>query len=211
MGSQLPPLDRARFEERLLRCLPEGSTSVPESLFLHYQELYRWNGRLSLVGPGTAEKVVERHYGESLAALPLIEPDDRSLLDVGSGGGFPGLVLAAARSSVTVTLTEPRERKWAFLRAAVRRCGLSSRCLNVRVERPLAKELPGEIDVVTCRAVALFPGLLETLFERHPRIRFLHWCGAATPSLPGGSLVTREIALAGSRQRRILEIRSRAA
>lgn len=211
MGTQLPVLTRARFQERLLRCCPEVSTPVLEPLFLHYQELCRWNRRLSLVGPGTAADVVERHYGESLAALPLIEPDDRTLLDVGTGAGFPGLVLAAARPSLRVTLTEPRERKWAFLSAAVRRCGLSSRCLNVRVGRPLAKELPGEIDVVTCRAVALSQGLLAALFERHPRLRFLYWSGAARPALPGGCRVTHEVALAGSRRRRILEIRNRAA
>jgi 16S rRNA (guanine(527)-N(7))-methyltransferase RsmG len=211
MGSRLPALTRAQFRQRLLRCLPAVPDPLPDVLHVHYEELCRWNSRLSLVGPGTAADVVERHYGESLAALPLVEPGDRSLLDIGSGAGFPGLVLAAALSSLRVTLTEPRERKWAFLSAAARRSRLSCRCLNVRVERPLAKELPCEIDIVTCRAVALSPGLLEALFERHPRLRFLHWCGAAAPALPGVCRVEREVTLAGSDRRRILEIRNRAA
>ena len=211
MGSQLPVLTRTQFHQRLVRCQSVGSESIPNALFLHYQELCRWNRRLSLVGPGTAANVVERHYGESLAALPLVESGKGCLLDIGSGAGFPGLVLAATLPSLRVTLTEPRERKWAFLNAAIRRCGLSSRCLNVRVEQPLAKELPSEIDLVTCRAVAFSPGLLEALFDRHPRLRFLHWCGATTPALPDVCHVEREVALAGSRKRRILEIRNHAA
>lgn len=206
MGSQLPSLTEAQFRQRLLRVSPDCPAAAQATLYRHYAELRRWNRRLSLVGPGTARDVVERHYGESLASLPLIRPSDRFLLDVGSGAGFPGLVLAAALPSLSVTLVEPRERKWAFLCTAVRLCGLSSRCLNVRVQRPLSKDFPSEVDIVTCRAVSLSPKLLETLYEGFPRSRFLLWCGAAKPQLPDSYEVGREIALAGSSRRRILEI-----
>ncbi len=207
MGSQLPPLTEARFLRRLLPFLPAGCPeSAQTSLYEHYCELRRWNPRLSLVGPGTAGEVVERHYGESLAALPLIRPSDHSLLDIGAGAGFPGLVLAAARPALRVTLVEPRERKWAFLKTAIRRCGLSSQCLNARVGRPLSPEFPRTIDVVTCRAVAVSPRLIETLLESSPRARFLLWCGARVPELPESSRMVREVALAGSERRRILEI-----
>ncbi len=206
MGSQLPFLNETQFRQRVLNVSPDCPAAVLGTLYAHYIELRRWNRRLSLVGPGTAQEVVERHYGESLAALPLILPSDRSLLDVGSGAGFPGLVLAAALPSVSVTLVEPRERKWAFLRTAARCCGLSSQCLNVRVERPLSKDLPCEIDVVTCRAVSLSPSLLETLCEGFQRFRFLLWCGAKRPELPDVCRVEREVALVGSSRRRILEI-----
>ncbi len=206
MGSQLPFLTESRFRQRLLRVSPDCPAVAAGTLCRHYTELRRWNRRLSLVGPGTAQEVVERHYGESLAALPLILPSDRSLLDVGSGAGFPGLVLAAALPSLNVTLVEPRERKWAFLRTAIRCCGLSIQCLNVRVERPLSKDFPCEIDVVTCRAVSLSPEFLETLCEGFPRFRFLLWCGAKMPEFPDVCRVEREVALAGSSRRRILEI-----
>ena len=206
MGSQLPSLTDAQFRQRLLRASPDCPAAAQAALYSHYTELRRWNKRLSLVGPGTAREVVERHYGESLAAVPLIRPSDRSLLDVGSGAGFPGLVLAAAFPSLNVTLVEPRERKWAFLCNAVRLCGLSSRCLNVRVQHPLSKDLPGEVDVITCRAVSLAPKLLQTLCEGFPQSRFLIWCGATRPELPDIREVGHEIALAGSSRRRILEI-----
>ncbi len=206
MGCQLPSLTETEFRRRLLRVSPDCPGQAPGTLFAHYSELRRWNTRLALVGPGTAEEAVERHYGESLAALPLIRPTDHSLLDIGAGAGFPGLVLAAAFPSMRVVLVESRERKWAFLCAAIRRCGLSSECLNVRVGQPLGKDLPSEIDIVTCRAVSLSTRLLETLCEGFPRARFLFWCGARMPELPDACRVDREMALAGSSRRRILEI-----
>ncbi len=207
MGSQLPQLTEIQFNRRLLTVCPDCDSQVQAALYTHYLELCRWNQRLSLVGPGTAKTVVERHYGESLAALPLIQASDRSLLDVGSGAGFPGLVLAAALPRIQVTLVESRERKWAFLQTAARRCGLSSQCLNVRVDKPLAKEIPGEIDIVTCRAVNLSSGLFDTLRESFPGARFLFWCGAQVPDFPKSCSVEREIALPGSSRRRILEIK----
>ena len=208
MGSPLPALTERQFRDRLHRFWPDGSESGLGALYVHFCELRRWNPRLSLVGPGTAETVVERHYGESLAAVPLIRASDRSLLDVGTGAGFPGLVLAAARPSLRATLTEPRQRKWAFLQTAVGRCGLSCRCLDVRVELPLPRALPREIDIVTCRAVKISPGILEALGRSSPRVRFLLWSGVESPQLPAGCRVHREVRLAGSAHRRILEIRA---
>ena len=206
MGSPLPELMERQFRDRLLRFASGCSESGLHALYLHYCELRRWNRRLSLVGPGTADDIVERHYGESLAALPLLRSGDRILLDVGTGAGFPGLVLAAARPSLAAVLTEPRQRKWAFLKTAVRRCGLSCECLDVRVERPLPRGLPREIDVVTCRALALPAELLEALGKGSPRARFLLWSGLEEPRLPAGYLVRREVRLRDSVHRRILEI-----
>ena len=209
MGSQLPALTEDQFLDRLQAASPLPlSESSFRALYVHYLELRRWNPRLSLVGPGTAADVVERHYGESLAALPLIREADRSLLDIGSGAGFPGLVLAVARPNLDVALVEPRQRKWAFLKTAVRRCGLSCKCLDVRVGSPLPRGIPREIDIITCRALAISPGLLEALTEGSPRARFLLWSGAKLPQIPEGFRIGREQPLAGSDRRRIVEIHS---
>ena len=209
MGSPLPPLSEARFVQRLRQFSPDGPDASLNVLYRHYSELRRWNPRLSLVGPGTANEVLERHYGESLAALPLIRPSDSSLLDIGTGAGFPGLILAAALPSLSVTLVEPRDRKWAFLRTAIRQCGLSTHCLNVRVGIPLPRELPREIDIVTCRAVSLPARLLEALTEVSPRLRMLIWSGTKIPELPENCCVEREVPLPSSKHRRILEIVAR--
>ena len=209
MGSPLPLLSEAQFVQRLSQISPACPAASLSVLHRHYLELRRWNPRLSLIGPGTANEVLERHYGESLAALPLIRSSDGSLLDIGTGAGFPGLVLAAAVSSLRVTLVEPRDRKWAFLQTAVRQCGLSTLCLNVRVGVPLPREFPREIDVVTCRAVSLPARLFEALIEVLPRVRMLIWSGARDPELPENCRVEREMPLPASKHRRILEIVAR--
>lgn len=209
MGGSLPPLTLCELRDQLASItgldLPDG---VYAALHRHYAELRRWNPRLSLVGPGTAPHVLGRHYGESLAALALLRPNDRRLVDLGSGAGFPGLVIAAARPSLEVTLVEARVRKWAFLKSSLRRSGLSCRCLNARVGRSLPEGFPTEIDVLTSRAVALDPALLDALRGGSPRIRFLLWQGRSRAALPAGWTVSRELPLEGSEHRRILEIQA---
>jgi 16S rRNA (guanine(527)-N(7))-methyltransferase RsmG len=200
MGSVLPDLVREEFANRLQACAPEVLTpDTTATLWLHYQELRRWNPRLSLIGPGTASRVVERHYGEALSALPLLEGAS-SLLDVGTGGGFPGLVLAAARPELAVILVEARERKWAFLQSAVRRARLSCQCLNARVGAAL--ELP-PVDLVVWRALRLPEAALVSLAGRSERM--LVWCGAEGPSPPPGWQPGRQVFLAESEERRIVE------
>ena len=208
MGGSLPPLTLPELRRQLTAVtaldLPD---SVYAALHLHYAELRRWNPRLSLVGPGTVSHVLERHYGESLAALALLRPSDRRLVDLGSGAGFPGLVIAAARPSIEVTLVEARARKWAFLQSAVRRSGLSCRCLNARVGRSLPEGFPDEVDVLTSRAVAITPALFEAFRDGSPRTRLLLWQGRSRAPLPPGWTVSRELPLKESEHRRILEIR----
>lgn len=150
---------------------------------------------------------MQRHYGESLAALPLLPSASRSLVDVGSGAGFPGLVLAAARPDLAVTLVEARQRKSTFLATAVRHAALSCRILNARVDLPLPPGLPEEIDLVTMRALKVNPAALTALAARMPPTgRLVLWLGADTPDLPAGFEPRASLALGGSARRRILAI-----
>ncbi|MFN7960072.1 MAG: RsmG family class I SAM-dependent methyltransferase [Thermoanaerobaculia bacterium] len=205
---RLPELDASSFSERLR--LPGGEPlhqDVAARLHAHYQELRRWNARLSLVGPGTAGEILERHYAESLAALALIPPA-RSLVDLGSGAGFPGFVLAAARPELEVTLVEGRERKWAFLEAVRRRASLSCQVLNARVSASLPPGWPRGADVVTSRALRLEPAWMAALgTAMSPEGRFLLWVGEELPALPEGWTVGREVRLEASRVRRVVEVR----
>ncbi|HVS00978.1 MAG TPA: RsmG family class I SAM-dependent methyltransferase [Thermoanaerobaculia bacterium] len=209
MSAQLPSLSRTEFERQLARCSPEplGPASV-DALYAHYQEMRLWNRRLSLVGPGTAEEVVGRHYGEALAALPLIPPDARQGLDIGSGAGFPGIVLAAARPGLEMTLVEPRERKWSFLLAAARKASLPCQVLNARVHLPLPAGLPERLDLVTIRALRLDLDVLGVLARRlTPEGQFLLWVGEKDPELPPELEPAGSVPLAGSERRRILRLR----
>ena len=206
MPFALPPLSRDAFAQGLAGLSPEPlSDRALDALHAHYQELSAWNQRLSLIGPGTLDEVLERHYGESLAALPLVAAGVG--LDVGSGAGFPGLVLAAARPGLEMTLVEAREKKWAFLSAAARKASLPCRCLNVRVSVPLPAGVPVSLDLVTARALKLDPDVLGALAERlAPDGRILLWLGEEDPALPATLAPGRSIKLPGSQRRRILEL-----
>lgn len=211
MPFALPPLPREAFAAELAKHSPEPlAEQTIDALHAHYQELSLWNQRLSLIGPGTAETgdIVERHYGESLAALPLLPPRAEIGLDLGSGAGFPGIVLAAARPGLAMTFVEAREKKWAFLLAAIRRASLPCTALNVRVGSPLPAGLPARLDLVTTRALKLDPEMLDALAERlSDQGCLLLWVGGDDPELPPALSLDGAVRLPGSERRRILRIR----
>lgn len=209
MPFALPAISRKAFASTLRRLSPAPlDDRAIDALHAHYEELGRWNQRLSLIGPGTAEEILSRHYGEALAALPLVPGDARQAVDVGSGAGFPGLVLAAARPGLAMTLVEARERKWSFLLAAARKASLPCRCLNARVSVPLPAGLPETIDLVTARALKLDPEVLEAFASRlGTEGRILLWVGEQDPDLPPGLVPAGSVRLEGSERRRILDLR----
>ncbi|MFL6291847.1 MAG: 16S rRNA (guanine(527)-N(7))-methyltransferase RsmG, partial [Thermoanaerobaculia bacterium] len=204
-----PPLSRDALAKGRAKLSPEPlDDRALDALHAHYQELSIWNRRLSLIGPGTLREVLERHYGESLAALSLIPGDARFGLDIGSGAGFPGLVLAAARPGLEMALVEAREKKWAFLAAAARKASLPCRCLNVRVAVPLPAGIPASLDLVTARALKLDSDVLGALAGRlGPAGRILLWLGEEDPALPATLAPGRSVKIPGSQRRRILELR----
>ena len=209
MAFSLPRLSLAGFAAALAPLSPEplGEPAVA-ALFSYYQELARWNEKLNLIGPGTAGEILARHFGESLAALPLVPAGSRVGLDLGSGAGFPGLVLAAVRPGLAMTLVEAREKKWAFLLAAARRAALSCRCLNARVRIPLPPGLPEGIDVITSRALRLDPETWGALAHRlGAGGRVLLWVGEQDPELPPDLVSCGGVKLAGSERRRVLALR----
>jgi 16S rRNA (guanine527-N7)-methyltransferase len=220
--TSLPALAAATFAERLAPLSPEPlAAPTLAALHAHYEELRLWAPRLALIGPGTADEVLKRHFGESLAVLPLLAAHPAAsgeLVDVGSGAGFPGLVLAAARPAWRVTLVEARQRKWAFLMSAVRKTSaasraaggdaLSCRCLNARVGDPLPEGVPASIEAIAARAVRLPAADLGRLLERlGPAGRALVWAGEANPDLPAGWTAETAARLPGSDRRRIVEVR----
>lgn len=148
-----------------------------------------------------------RHYGESLAALPLLPPGPGRLVDLGSGAGFPGWVLAAARPDWRVTLVEANARKATFLRTAAHRAGVSVDVVDGRVARVLPDGFPKEVDRITVRALKLEPEVLTAVAERLcDGGEVLFWAGREAPSVPRGWSLTRELPLPG-RALRVLAYR----
>jgi 16S rRNA (guanine527-N7)-methyltransferase len=126
--------------------------------------LVRWQKAINLIGRTTIEDIWTRHVLDSAQLAPLIPVEAKSLADLGSGGGFPGLVLAAMRPDLEMTLIEADVRKAAFLGEAGRRMGLEKppRVVVSRIE----EAPPAKADVVTARALAPL-GLLLGWAERH--------------------------------------------
>jgi len=207
MAAALPDLSRDKLRRRLEAAAPpvELTDELVNALHAHYTELRRWNPGLSLIGPGTVGEVVERHYAESLHGVPLVPVSARTLVDVGSGAGFPGFVLAAALPRLAVTMVEPRERRWSFLMAACRRAALPCRCLDARVDNPLPPGLPDRIDVVTTRALKLPSEAFEALGARlSGDARLLVWAGDAEPEVPPGFTVATTRSIPQSLRRRVI-------
>lgn len=125
---------------------------------VRYAELLeRWSERHNLVCFSSREELVERHILDSLAAAPLLDDSGR-LLDVGSGAGLPGVPLLAVRPLWSGVLLEPRQKRWAFLRTAVRELQLEAEVARSRYQE-LGDCLP--FDVITIRAVGDHKSLLE--------------------------------------------------
>jgi 16S rRNA (guanine527-N7)-methyltransferase len=104
-----------------------------------------------LIGPREVGRLWERHV-INCAVLSEAVPEGASVIDIGSGAGLPGLVLAIARPDLEITLLEPLLRRTTFLNEAVEELGLT----NVTVRRGRAEEVAKDyaVDVVTARAVA---------------------------------------------------------
>lgn len=121
--------------------------------------LDQWRERINLIGPGEGRHLWRRHVLDSLQLIEQISSDDLAVADLGSGAGFPGLVIACAlaeRPGASVTLVEKSPRKSEFLEAAIAAQGLPARVLNVRIEDPPRQKF----DLVTARALAPLPKLL---------------------------------------------------
>ncbi|MBS7705828.1 16S rRNA (guanine(527)-N(7))-methyltransferase RsmG [Chelatococcus asaccharovorans] len=135
--------------------LSHVSRETGDRLRAYVHELQRWQAVKNLVGPGTLDDVWRRHIADS-AQLLRVQPSARRWLDLGSGAGLPGLVIAillADTAGAAVHLVESNGRKCAFLRAAVRATGAPATVHEGRIE-DVAHQFVGRIDVVTARALA---------------------------------------------------------
>jgi 16S rRNA (guanine527-N7)-methyltransferase len=173
----MPTLPETRLAALLAPYLSDAPTppNLLPQLSTYLDLLLRWNERTNLTAIREPEEIVRRHFGESLFAglhlAPLLSPSDVSsrpesrndeaerpaaparpptLLDFGSGAGFPGLPIQLLLPGLRVTLAESQGKKASFLREAVRTLGLPAEVWGGRVE-----DLPAshQFDAVAMRAV----------------------------------------------------------
>jgi 16S rRNA (guanine527-N7)-methyltransferase len=149
------------------------SRETAARLQIYADLLEKWNPRINLVARGTIADLWTRHFRDSAQLLALAPDSASTWCDLGSGGGFPGMVvamLAVERApALSVSLVEADKRKATFLRTVIRECGLSVTVLDERIE----KLSPQQADVVSARALAGLPSLLG---HAH---RHMHAGGAA--------------------------------
>lgn len=130
-------------------------------LELFETEFRRWNSRINLTAPSTLDSLWKRHILDS-AQLAGLKPGALNWLDLGSGGGFPGAILAILmvdRPGATVDLVESNNKKASFLRSVLTQAGAPATVHACRIEQAAGRVAPPEI--VTARALAPLPSLLS--------------------------------------------------
>jgi 16S rRNA (guanine527-N7)-methyltransferase len=165
-----------------------------------YLDLLRdWNRRINLVSRKSIDRVVEEQLIPSLAVLRVVAADTAvRALDVGSGGGFPGIPLAILRPRVRIDLVESVEKKCRFLEEAVRALGLVDAAVQCcRIEHPSAELVGrGPFDVAFARAVGNPSAVGRAVVERlAPGASLWGFCPPEDPSAsvrwpPTGAAVT---------------------
>jgi 16S rRNA (guanine527-N7)-methyltransferase len=125
----------------------------------HYLDLLlQWQKTINLVSPSTLADAWDRHFEDSLQLLKYIPNNVKTICDIGSGAGFPGLVLAIERPDIAFHIVESDTRKCAFLRTVSR----ETSCQNVAIHNGRIENTIDDIhaDMVTCRALASLKKLI---------------------------------------------------
>ena len=151
-----------------------------EKLKVYQRLLVKWQKAINLVSPKTIDDAWERHFLDSAQISRLVGPHIKTVADIGSGGGFPGLVLAILRPELEMHLIESDQRKCQFLRAVSRETDAKISVRSTRIEDLEDDFTP---DCVTARALADLPKLLsfcEPWVQRNPKLEAVLMKGAKT-------------------------------
>lgn len=142
------------------------SRETMERLKIFDATLQKWNPRINLVSRSTLPDLWNRHILDSIQVFEAIQQPTGHWVDIGSGGGMPGVIVAICAAekapALRVTLIESDQRKSAFLRTAARECGVSVNVISERIETAE----PQSADVLSARALADLSQLCE-FSERH--------------------------------------------
>ncbi len=159
------PLDQDAFIEAAARIDAPLSPAQAESIRRMVDLLHSYNASASLMSEAALADVLRGHVLDSLTLLPLVRSaglHEGRLVDVGTGGGFPGLVLAIAEPTLRVTLMDATRKKTAYLERVATELGLNVDVLHARAEDtardPALRE---SFDVAVCRALGPWPVVLE--------------------------------------------------
>ena len=176
----MPTLSESAIASLLAPYLLEVPASILPQLSTYLDLLLKWNARTNLTAIRDPEEIVRRHFGEGLFTATHLDPSTATLLDFGSGAGFPGLPIALLRPDIQVTLAESQNKKATFLREAVRTLNLPTEVWPNRVE---AMPATRQFHTVTLRAVDNMAAALAAAAPRASHELIL--LASSSPAAPG--------------------------
>lgn len=158
----------------------QPSTALSAKLNKYHELLLKWSKVINLVAPSTLPDAKMRHFVDSTQIIPLIPADAKTLFDIGSGAGFPGMVLAIECPNLSVHLIESDTKKCSFLATISRETDIPVIIHNRRIES--VDNLNGALpDVITARALASLSELLaltKQWWETNPHLTLIFPKGA---------------------------------
>jgi 16S rRNA (guanine527-N7)-methyltransferase len=186
----MPTLAESAIAELIAPYLPHPPASLLPQLSVYLDLLLKWNARTNLTAIRSPEEIVRRHFGESLFAARHLDPGELTLLDFGSGAGFPGLPIALLRPDIHVTLAESQNKKATFLREVVRTLAVSVEVWSSRVESMPAGH---QFHTVALRAVDNMTAAIAAAAPRATHQLLL--IAGSVPALPAGFSVEASLAI----------------
>lgn len=154
-------MNKTKFIEEIKKLGIEITDEQLNQLDLYFHLLVETNKKFNLTAITEEQDVYLKHFYDSLTIVKAIKLDNQSLCDVGTGAGFPGLVLKIVFPNLNVTLIDATNKKCLFLQEVITQLNLKNiQVINARIEE-YSKVNREKFDIVTCRAVAPLKHLLE--------------------------------------------------
>ena len=145
----------------LKAALPQADERALDRFELYQRLLLEWNEKMNLTAITDPVEVAQKHFADSLAALPYLQPGAK-VIDVGTGAGFPGVPLLILRPELQLTLADSLQKRLTFLDTLLQELGLRAQLVHGRAEDLGQNRLYREqFDAALSRAVAGLPVLLE--------------------------------------------------
>ena len=149
------------MKDLLKKALPQADETALDRFEIYHRLLSEWNEKMNLTAITDPVAVAEKHFADSLAALPYLKPGMK-VVDVGTGAGFPGVPLLIMEPGLELTLADSLQKRLTFLDALLKELGLKAALVHGRAEDLGQNKLYREqFDAAISRAVANLPVLLE--------------------------------------------------
>ena len=149
------------MKDLLKKALPQADETALDRFEIYHRLLSEWNEKMNLTAITDPVAVAEKHFADSLAALPYLKPGMK-VVDVGTGAGFPGVPLLIMEPKLDLTLADSLQKRLTFLDALLKELGLKAALVHGRAEDlGQNRHYREQFDAALSRAVANLPVLLE--------------------------------------------------